>query len=129
MMDKIEMQTAGIERGQEALDRERRLEELRASLDGASSPMSAAHILDLQQRNDTLTSEVAVAIDKMKKMRAFIKNQDALFRAEEQKRVSKCHAIGKTIKADPSSRPTRPKRRRRPRRRFLRSSRTLRRQR
>jgi len=89
MMDKIEMQTAGMERSQEALDRERKLNDLRLTLDKSGvSPTAQAQILDLQQRNDMLTTEVAIATDKLKKMKAFIKNQDALFRAEEQKRVS-----------------------------------------
>jgi protein HOOK3 len=90
MMDKIEMQTVGMERNQEALDRERKLNDLRATLDTSGMSHTAhAQILDLQQRNDMLTTEVALATDKLKKMRAFIKNQDALFRAEEQKRVSR----------------------------------------
>lgn len=89
MMDKIEMQASGIEQGQEALERERRFNDMRASLEAAGIPLaSQGPMLDMQERNDKLTTEVATLSEKLKKARAFIKNQDALFRAEEGKRVS-----------------------------------------
>lgn len=89
MMDKIESQAAGIERNQEALDRERKLNDMRSSLEASGiPPATQAHYLDLQHRNDTLTSDIAVLHEKLQQMRVFIKNQDALFRADEQKKVS-----------------------------------------
>lgn len=89
MMDKIELQSAGNERTQEALEREQRLNDLRASLEaGGVSPMVQHEVLELRQRNDTLTTEVAKLTDRLKQARAFIKNQDALFRAEHEKRIS-----------------------------------------
>lgn len=88
-MDKIELQSVGMAHNQEALERERKLNDLRASLEASgTSPHSQAQILDLQARNDILTTEVATLNDKLKKARAFIKNQDALFRAEHDKKLS-----------------------------------------
>lgn len=77
MVDKIELQSAGFER---------RLSEARSSLDGTLSPKSAERD-GLQRRNDELLTEVAKLTDKLKKARAFIKNQDALFRADHDKRL------------------------------------------
>ncbi|KAL1411320.1 hypothetical protein Q8F55_002271 [Vanrija albida] len=89
MMDKIELQSAGNERTQEALEREQRLNDLRASLEaGGVPPMVQHEVLELRQRNDALTTEVAKLTDRLKQARAFIKNQDALFRAEHEKRIS-----------------------------------------
>ncbi len=89
MMDKIELQSVGMAHNQEALERERKLNDLRTSLEASgTSPLSQAQILDLQARNDVLTTEVASLNDKLKKARAFIKNQDALFRAEHDKKLS-----------------------------------------
>lgn len=89
MMDKIEMQSVGMAVNQEALERERKLNDLRSSLEtSGTSPHSQAQILDLQARNDMLTTEVATLHDKLKKARAFIKNQDALFCAEHDKKLS-----------------------------------------
>ncbi|TXT03988.1 uncharacterized protein COLE_07685 [Cutaneotrichosporon oleaginosum] len=89
MMDKIELQSVGMAHNQEALERERKLNDLRTSLEaGGASPRSQAQILDLQSRNDVLTTEVTSLHDKLKKARAFIKNQDALFRAEHDKKLS-----------------------------------------
>ncbi|BEI86835.1 hypothetical protein CcaverHIS002_0701810 [Cutaneotrichosporon cavernicola] len=89
MMDKIELQSVGMAHNQEALERERKLNDLRTSLETTgTSPHSQAQILDLQTRNDVLTTEVASLSDKLKKARAFIKNQDALFRAEHHKKLS-----------------------------------------
>jgi protein HOOK3 len=88
-MDKIELQSVGMAHNQEALERERKLNDLRTSLEASgTSPLSQAQILDLQARNDVLTTEVASLNDKLKKARAFIKNQDALFRAEHDKKLS-----------------------------------------
>lgn len=77
MVDKIEFQSAGFER---------RLSEARSSLDGTLSPNTVERE-DYQKRNDELLTEVAKLTDKLKKARAFIKNQDALFRAEHDKRL------------------------------------------
>ncbi|EJT46863.1 protein-nucleus import-related protein [Trichosporon asahii var. asahii CBS 2479] len=77
MVDKIELQSAGFER---------RLSEARSSLGGTLSPKSAERD-GLQRRNDELLTEVAKLTDKLKKARAFIKNQDALFRADHDKRL------------------------------------------
>ena len=63
-----------------------RLSEARSSLDGTLSPKSAERD-GLQRRNDELLTEVAKLTDKLKKARAFIKNQDALFRADHDKRL------------------------------------------
>lgn len=89
MMDKIELQSVDIAHNQEALERERKLNDMRSSFEaGSASPHSQAQILDLQARNDVLTTDVASLNDKLKKARAFIKNQDALFRAEHDKKLS-----------------------------------------
>lgn len=89
MMDKIEMQASGLEQGAEALERERRLNDMRESLEAKGVPFeSQGAMIEMQQRIDTLTSEVATLTHKLRKTGAFIKNQDALFRADEQRRVS-----------------------------------------
>ncbi|ORY35634.1 HOOK protein-domain-containing protein [Naematelia encephala] len=89
LVEKADLQSAGIDQRDIALTREKQFGELRATL--ASSGVSAdvqSQMIELHERNTRLSGEIRDLGDKLQRAKAFIRNQDALFRAEHTARAS-----------------------------------------
>ncbi|WVQ81913.1 hypothetical protein IAT38_004040 [Cryptococcus sp. DSM 104549] len=83
LVDKVDLQAAGIDQRERALDKEKEFSDLRATMAANGVPPEAQQkLLDISERNSKLGDEVKVLTEKLQKAKAFIKNQDAMFKAD-----------------------------------------------
>ncbi|KAK4689518.1 hypothetical protein P7C73_g592, partial [Tremellales sp. Uapishka_1] len=89
LMEKVDLQSSGIDQREKALEREKDLGELRASMAKNGVPQETQRqMLDLHERNIQLSSEVKALGERLQKAKDFIRNQDALFKADRSKAIS-----------------------------------------
>ncbi|OCF42706.1 hypothetical protein I317_03437 [Kwoniella heveanensis CBS 569] len=83
LLEKVDLQSAGIDQRERALMKEKEFGDLRESLAAKGVPPEAQQqLVDFHSRNADLASQVKTLDEKLQKARAFIKNQDAMFRAD-----------------------------------------------
>ncbi|WVQ99968.1 hypothetical protein IAU59_007111 [Kwoniella sp. CBS 9459] len=83
LLEKVDLQSAGIDQRERALMKEKEFGDLRESLAAKGVPPEAQQqLIDLHSRNADLAFQVKVLDEKLQKAKAFIKNQDAMFRAD-----------------------------------------------
>ncbi|WVF72769.1 hypothetical protein IAT40_007587 [Kwoniella sp. CBS 6097] len=83
LLEKVDLQSAGIDQRERALMKEKEFGDLRESLAAKGVPPEAQQqLVDLHSRNADLASQVKALDGKLQKAKAFIKNQDAMFRAD-----------------------------------------------
>ncbi|KAL5634762.1 hypothetical protein ACGC1H_002707 [Rhizoctonia solani] len=85
LMEKVSLQNEGIGQREKMLERERHFGELRASLGGKELPEEAkAKFLALHEETVQLKEQVKTLQEKYQKARAFIKDQDKLFKEQNK---------------------------------------------
>ncbi|CAE6465817.1 unnamed protein product [Rhizoctonia solani] len=85
LMEKVSLQNEGIGQRERMLERERHFGELRASLGGKELPEEAkAKFLALHEETVQLKEQVKTLQEKYQKARAFIKDQDKLFKEQNK---------------------------------------------
>ncbi|KAI5124070.1 hypothetical protein M0805_003897 [Coniferiporia weirii] len=83
LLEKITLQSEGIGQREKMLERERNFSDLRASINGKDLPEDVkARLLKMHEENVVLKEQLSTVQNKLTKARAFIKQQDKLFRAE-----------------------------------------------
>ncbi|KIY43716.1 HOOK-domain-containing protein [Fistulina hepatica ATCC 64428] len=83
LLEKINLQSEGIDQRERMIQRERDFGDLRRSLAGKDLPEDIkARMLALHEENENLKEVNKTAQDKLQKARQFIKEQDKLFKAE-----------------------------------------------
>ncbi|EJD02105.1 HOOK-domain-containing protein [Fomitiporia mediterranea MF3/22] len=86
LLEKISLQSEGIGQREKMLERERNFSELRLSVNGKDIPEDVkARLLKLHEENVALKEQLSTSQAKLTKARAFIKQQDKLFRAENSR--------------------------------------------
>lgn len=86
LMEKVSLQSEGIGQRERLLERERHFGDLRASLGGKDLPEEAkAKFLALHEDNVQLKEQLKTTQEKFQKARAFIKEQDKLFKEQQSK--------------------------------------------
>ncbi|KAG9124675.1 hypothetical protein FRC07_010661 [Ceratobasidium sp. 392] len=86
LMEKVSLQNEGIGQRERLLERERHFGDLRASLGGKDLPEEAkAKFLALHEDNVQLKEQLKTSQEKLQKARAFIKEQDKLFKEQQSK--------------------------------------------
>ncbi|KIJ29889.1 hypothetical protein M422DRAFT_36799 [Sphaerobolus stellatus SS14] len=85
LLEKVNLQSEGIGQRERMLERERDYGNLRASLNGRNlSEEDKARILEMHEKIVRLEEECRTTKEQLLKARAFIKNQDKLFREREE---------------------------------------------
>ncbi|KAG8692944.1 hypothetical protein FRC09_010846 [Ceratobasidium sp. 395] len=85
-MEKVSLQNEGIGQRERLLERERHFGDLRATLGGKDLPEEAkAKFLALHEDNVQLKEQLKTSQEKLQKARAFIKEQDKLFKEQQSK--------------------------------------------
>ncbi|RPD65844.1 HOOK-domain-containing protein [Lentinus tigrinus ALCF2SS1-7] len=88
LLEKVNLQSEGIDQRDRMLQRERAIGDLRASLSGKDVPEDIKQrMLALHEENVSLKEQYKTAQDKLAKAKAFIKQQDKLFKEEHAKSV------------------------------------------
>nr|XP_031860001.1 uncharacterized protein CI109_004608 [Kwoniella shandongensis]KAA5527073.1 hypothetical protein CI109_004608 [Kwoniella shandongensis] len=99
LMDKVDLQSSGINQRERALEKEKEFSELRTQLAAKGVPPEAQqHVVDLHEDNTQLTKEVKELDEKLEKAKAFIRDQDAMFKADHAK--SGTGASARTFEAE-----------------------------
>ncbi|KAI0371779.1 HOOK-domain-containing protein [Pilatotrama ljubarskyi] len=89
LLEKVNLQSEGIDQRDRMLQRERAIGDLRASMSGKDLPEDIKQrMLALHEENITLREQYKSAQEKLVKAKAFIKQQDKLFKEEHAKSVS-----------------------------------------
>ncbi|KAI0362749.1 HOOK-domain-containing protein [Trametes cingulata] len=89
LLEKVNLQSEGIDQRDRMLQRERAISDLRASMSGKDLPEDIKQrMLALHEENITLKEQYKSAQEKLVKAKAFIKQQDKLFKEEHAKSVS-----------------------------------------
>ncbi|PCH38730.1 HOOK-domain-containing protein [Wolfiporia cocos MD-104 SS10] len=87
LLEKVTLQSEGIDQRDRMLQRERAIGDLRASLSGKDVPEDIkARMLALHEENVSLREQYKTAQDKLLKAKSFIKQQDKLFKEEHAKK-------------------------------------------
>ncbi|KAF8589935.1 HOOK-domain-containing protein [Ramaria rubella] len=85
LMEKVNLQSEGIGQRERMLERERDYGDLRASINGRDLPEEdKARMLHMHEKIVRLEEEQRTTKEQLLKARAFIKNQDKLFREREE---------------------------------------------
>ncbi|KAI0747833.1 HOOK-domain-containing protein [Daedaleopsis nitida] len=88
LLEKVNLQSEGIDQRDRMLQRERAIGDLRASLSGKDVPEDIKQrMLGLHEENVSLKEQYKTAQEKLVKAKAFIKQQDKLFKEEHAKSV------------------------------------------
>ncbi|KAI0807300.1 HOOK-domain-containing protein [Fomes fomentarius] len=88
LFEKVNLQSEGIDQRDRMLQRERAIGDLRASLSGKDVPEDIKQrMLSLHEENVALKEQYKTAQEKLVKAKAFIKQQDKLFKEEHAKSV------------------------------------------
>ncbi|TCD63888.1 hypothetical protein EIP91_004797 [Steccherinum ochraceum] len=88
LLEKVNMQSDGLDQRDRMLQRERDIGDLRASLSGKGVPEDVkARMLKMHEDYITLQEQYKTAQDKLTKARSFIKQQDKLFKEEAAKKM------------------------------------------
>ncbi|KAG6811875.1 hypothetical protein H0H92_005451 [Tricholoma furcatifolium] len=89
LLEKVNLQSEGIGHRERLLQRERDFGDLRASLSGKDLPEDIkARLLMLHEENVALKEQNKTSKEKLDKAKAFIKNQDKLFKEQHAASVS-----------------------------------------
>ncbi|KAG8733870.1 hypothetical protein FRC11_001080 [Ceratobasidium sp. 423] len=95
LMEKISLQNEGIGQREKMLERERHFGDLRASLGGKELPEEAkAKFLALHEETVQLKEQLKTLQEKYQKARAFIKDQDKLFKEQNKSSGGPLNAPG-----------------------------------
>ncbi|CCM03827.1 uncharacterized protein FIBRA_05976 [Fibroporia radiculosa] len=87
LLEKVSLQSEGIDQRDRMLQRERAFGDLRASISGKDVPEDIkARLLGLHEENIALKEQYKVAQEKLLKAKTFIKQQDKLFKEEHAKK-------------------------------------------
>ncbi|TFY68298.1 hypothetical protein EVJ58_g1084 [Rhodofomes roseus] len=87
LLEKVSLQSEGIDQRDRMLQRERAIGDLRASLSGKDVPEDIkARLLALHEENIQSKEQLRTTQDKLLKARNFIKEQDKLFKEEHAKK-------------------------------------------
>ncbi|KAI0698470.1 hypothetical protein BC835DRAFT_654069 [Cytidiella melzeri] len=87
LFEKVNLQSEGLDQRDRMLQRERDIGDLRASLSGKDIPEDIkARLLKMHEDNVHLQEQFKTAQEKLIKARAFIKQQDKLFKEEQAKK-------------------------------------------
>ncbi|THH31768.1 hypothetical protein EUX98_g2425 [Antrodiella citrinella] len=87
LLEKVNMQSDGLDQRDRMLQRERDIGDLRASLSGKDPEDIKARMLKLHEEHIMLQETHKTTQDKLTKARAFIKSQDKLFKEEAAKKA------------------------------------------
>ncbi|KAI0332098.1 HOOK-domain-containing protein [Cubamyces sp. BRFM 1775] len=88
LLEKVNLQSEGIDQRDRMLQRERAIGDLRASMSGKDLPEDIKQrMLALHEENISLKEQYKTAQEKLVKAKAFIKQQDKLFKEEHAKSV------------------------------------------
>ncbi|KAI0646785.1 HOOK-domain-containing protein [Trametes meyenii] len=86
LLEKVNLQSEGIDQRDRMLQRERAIGDLRASMSGKDLPEDIKQrMLALHEENITLKEQYKTAQEKLLKAKTFIKQQDKLFKEEHAK--------------------------------------------
>jgi len=86
LLEKVNLQSEGINQREKMLQRERDFGELRSSMSGKGVPEDVkSRVLGLHEDNVQLREHLKTVQDKLTKARTFIKSQDKLFKEEQAK--------------------------------------------
>ncbi|TFK82645.1 HOOK-domain-containing protein [Polyporus arcularius HHB13444] len=86
LLEKVNLQSEGIDQRDKMLQRERAMGDLRASLSGKDVPEDIKQrMLALHEENVSIKEQYKTAQEKLVKAKAFIKQQDKLFKEEHAK--------------------------------------------
>ncbi|PIL23739.1 hypothetical protein GSI_13489 [Ganoderma sinense ZZ0214-1] len=86
LLEKVNLQSEGLDQRDRMLQRERAIGDLRASLSGKDVPEDVKQrMLGLHEENVSLKEQYKTAQEKLVKAKAFIKQQDKLFKEEHAK--------------------------------------------
>ncbi|KAI0028523.1 HOOK-domain-containing protein [Vararia minispora EC-137] len=97
LLEKVSLQSDSIGQRERMLARERDIGELRAALNGGPVPEDVkARVLSLHEDNVLLKEQVRTTQEKLAKARAFIKNQDKLFKEEHAKTAALGGGLGES---------------------------------
>ncbi|THV08067.1 HOOK-domain-containing protein [Dendrothele bispora CBS 962.96] len=89
LLEKVNLQSEGIGQRERMLQRERDFGDLRATLSGKDLPEDIkSRLLSLHEENIMLREQNKTNNEKLTKARAFIKNQDKLFKEEQASKAS-----------------------------------------
>ncbi|KIM31999.1 hypothetical protein M408DRAFT_64288 [Serendipita vermifera MAFF 305830] len=89
LMEKVSMQSEGLEQRERMLQREREHGDLRMILAGKDIPEEVkSKMMQLHEDNESLKEQLKIANEKLAKARQFIKAQDKLFRDEHSKALN-----------------------------------------
>ncbi|KAI0948399.1 hypothetical protein AcV7_009155 [Taiwanofungus camphoratus] len=87
LLEKVNLQSEGIDQRDRMLQRERAIGDLRASISGKDVPEDIkARLLSLHEENVHLKEQYKTAQEKLMKAKAFVKQQDKLFKEEHAKK-------------------------------------------
>ncbi|EPT01820.1 hypothetical protein FOMPIDRAFT_146747 [Fomitopsis schrenkii] len=87
LLEKVSLQSEGIDQRDRMLQRERAIGDLRASLSGKDVPEDIkSRLLALHEENIQYKEQLKTTQDKLLKARTFIKEQDKLFKEEHAKK-------------------------------------------
>ncbi|OCH95271.1 HOOK-domain-containing protein [Obba rivulosa] len=87
LLEKVNLQSEGIDQRERMLQRERAIGDLRASLSGKDVPEDIKQrLLSLHEENIHLKEQYKTTQEKLVKAKAFIKQQDKLFKEEHAKK-------------------------------------------
>ncbi|GBE82526.1 predicted protein [Sparassis crispa] len=87
LLEKVGLQSEGIDQRDRMLQRERAIGDLKASISGKDVPEDIkARLLSLHEENVSLKEQYKTAQEKLVKAKAFIKQQDKLFKEEQAKK-------------------------------------------
>ncbi|KAI8998901.1 HOOK-domain-containing protein [Trametes punicea] len=88
LLEKVNLQSEGIDQRERMLQRERAIGDLRASMSGKDLPEDIKQrMLALHEENISLKEQYKTAQEKLLKAKAFIKQQDKLFKEEHAKSI------------------------------------------
>ncbi|WWC93739.1 hypothetical protein V866_000575 [Kwoniella sp. B9012] len=83
LLEKVDLQSAGIENKERELEKEKEFGDLRASLASKGLPQEIQQqLLSLLSQNSDLSSQVKSLDEKLQKAKMFIKQQDKMFRKD-----------------------------------------------
>ncbi|CAL1703947.1 unnamed protein product [Somion occarium] len=87
LLEKVNLQSEGLDQRDRMLQRERAIGDLRASLSGKDVPEDIKNrMLKMHEENIQLQEQYKTAQEKLNKARQFIKQQDKLFKEEQTKK-------------------------------------------
>ncbi|KAJ3482501.1 hypothetical protein NLI96_g6943 [Meripilus lineatus] len=87
LLEKVNLQSEGLDQRDRMLQRERDIGDLRASLSGKDIPEDIkARLLRMHEDNVQLQEQLKTTQEKLVKARSFIKQQDKLFKEEQAKK-------------------------------------------